>query len=90
MKKVMEDNMSKLWWPHSEALYSAMLFSDSEEALAWYWRVKEYTFSTFPNRENDRGEWIQIRRPRRQAGGPGRCAAGQGSVPYPAEPDPDP
>lgn len=61
VKKVMEDNMSKLWWPHSEALYSAMLFSDSEEALAWYWRVKEYTFSTFPNRENDRGEWIQIR-----------------------------
>ena len=23
--------------------------------------MKEYTFSTFPNRENDRGEWIQIR-----------------------------
>ena len=61
VKKVKEDNMSKLWWPHSEALYSTMLFSDDEGMLTWYRKVKDYTFSTFPNRENDRGEWIQIR-----------------------------
>ena len=61
VKKVTGDNMSKLWWPHSEALYSTMLFSDDEGMLTWYRKVKDYTFSTFPNRENDRGEWIQIR-----------------------------
>ena len=61
IKKVTEDGMSKLWWPHAEALYSTMLFSSDDNILGWYRKVKEYAFSTFPNRENDRGEWIQIR-----------------------------
>ena len=61
IKKVTEDGMSKLWWPHAEALYSTMLFSRDDNILGWYRKVKEYAFSTFPNRENDRGEWIQIR-----------------------------
>ena len=61
LKKTTEDNGSKLWWVHSEALYSTLLFGQDEEIFSWYGKIKEYTFATFPNRENDRGEWIQIR-----------------------------
>ncbi len=61
VKKVTADNTSKLWWVHSEAVYSTLLFSSDPEVAEWYERVKEYTFNTFPNRENDLGEWIQIR-----------------------------
>ena len=61
VKKTSDDNGSKLWWVHSESLYSTLLFGDDPEIAAWYSRIKEYTFKTFPNRENDRGEWIQIR-----------------------------
>ena len=61
VKKTTDDNGSKLWWVHSETLYSTLLFGEDTEIFEWYPRVKEYTFKTFPNRENDRGEWIQIR-----------------------------
>ncbi|MBQ8372363.1 MAG: AGE family epimerase/isomerase [Clostridia bacterium] len=61
VRKVTSDNTSKLWWVHSEALYSTLLFSSDPEVAEWYGRVKEYTLRTFPNRENDLGEWIQIR-----------------------------
>ena len=61
VKKTSDDNGSKLWWVHSESLYSTLLFGDDPEIAAWYPKIKEYTFKTFPNRENDRGEWIQIR-----------------------------
>ena len=61
MKKTSEDNGSKLWWVHSESLYSTLLFGEDEEIAAWYPKVRDYTFNTFPNTANDRGEWIQIR-----------------------------
>jgi N-acylglucosamine 2-epimerase len=61
LKKTTEDNGSKLWWVHSEALYSTLLFGNDPEVASWYPRIKDYTFKTFPNRENGRGEWIQIR-----------------------------
>ena len=61
VRKVRTDNGSKLWWVHSEALYSTLRFSDDKTVAEWYEKVKEYTFRTFPNTENDRGEWIQIR-----------------------------
>ena len=61
LKKTTEDNGSKLWWVHSESLYSTLLFGEDEEIAAWYPKVREYTFNTFPNTANDRGEWIQIR-----------------------------
>ncbi len=61
VRKVRADNASKLWWVHSEALYSCLRFSDDGEVAKWYTRLKDYTFKTFPNTENDRGEWIQIR-----------------------------
>lgn len=61
VRKVRADHGSKLWWVHSEALYSTLRFSDDPEVAEWYERVKGYTFRTFPNTANDRGEWIQIR-----------------------------
>ncbi len=61
VKKTTDDNGSKLWWVHSESLYSTLLFGADDEIGEWYPKIREYTFRTFPNRENDRGEWIQIR-----------------------------
>ena len=61
VKKTTDDNGSKLWWVHSETLYTTLLFAEDEEIFAWYPKIKEYTFKTFPNKANDRGEWIQIR-----------------------------
>ncbi|MCU6708794.1 AGE family epimerase/isomerase [Paenibacillus sp. J5C_2022] len=63
-KKVSNDWGSKLWWPHSEALYSTVLgykLTGDEELLVWYERVHAYTFRTFPNSDSSVGEWIQIR-----------------------------
>ena len=37
------------------------ILSEDAEVATWYPKIKEYTFRTFPNRENERGEWIQIR-----------------------------
>ena len=61
VRKVQADNGAKLWWVHSESLYSCLRFSDDREIAAWYEKIKDYTFKTFPNTENGRGEWIQIR-----------------------------
>ncbi|MFD0959101.1 AGE family epimerase/isomerase [Paenibacillus chungangensis] len=63
-KKVSNDWGSKLWWPHSEALYSTVLaykLTGDEELLAWHDRVHAYTFRIFPNPDSSVGEWIQIR-----------------------------
>ncbi len=52
----------KLWWPHSELLYTyPLLYSitGDEEFEAIYQRCFDYAFSTFPS---NNGEWIQIRR----------------------------
>ena len=50
----------KLWWPHSESLLACLLgYELSGEAwcMDWYWRIHEYSFDTFSDREN--GEWHQ-------------------------------
>ncbi|MBQ8076591.1 MAG: AGE family epimerase/isomerase [Oscillospiraceae bacterium] len=55
----------KLWWIHSEALYTTLrcyFESGDEEFLAWHEKVFEYTFQTFPNRDPNIREWKQIRR----------------------------
>ncbi len=55
----------KLWWVHSEALYTTLRMyyeSGDEEFLSWYEKVKDYVYSTFPNPDKTIGEWIQIRR----------------------------
>jgi N-acylglucosamine 2-epimerase len=51
---------SKLWWPHTEALYALLLaYEHSGEAwcLEWFDRVHNYSFNYFPVREH--GEWTQ-------------------------------
>lgn len=51
----------KLWWPHSEALYTLLYFykkTGNSEFLKQYELIEEYVFKTFPNKEI--GEWIQI------------------------------
>lgn len=54
----------KLWWVHSEALYSARLayvMTSDETFERWYQTVRDYAFGTFPNPDRAVGEWIQKR-----------------------------
>lgn len=55
----------KLWWVHSEALYTTLRFfflSDDPVFLNWHNRIFDYAFRTFPNPDPEVREWIQIRR----------------------------
>lgn len=55
---------TKLWWPHSEAVYTSLLgyaLTKDERMLERYNQVHDYTFRTFPNPNQSVGEWIQIR-----------------------------
>ncbi len=55
---------SKIWWPHSEALYATLLASiiaDDDELRAMHDRFYRYVTTTFPNPDRSVGEWIQIR-----------------------------
>ena len=61
---MLDDFESKLWWVHSEALYTTLLLylETGEEAFRlWFGRVFDYAFQTFPNPDQSIGEWIQIR-----------------------------
>lgn len=55
---------SKLWWPHSEALYVTLLCSklsdETDKFRDLYDMVSEYVFRVFPNPNREIGEWIQI------------------------------
>ena len=51
---------SKLWWPHTEALYALLLahaVSREPWALEWLQRVHDYAFQHFPVPKY--GEWTQ-------------------------------
>ncbi|MCM0650991.1 AGE family epimerase/isomerase [Clostridium swellfunianum] len=55
----------KLWWPHSEVLYSTLLLNHllrDDKYIGLYNKFHEYVFNTFPNADKEVGEWIQIRR----------------------------
>jgi len=55
---------AKLWWVHSEALYTTLLWyrcTGDEEARRWFEQLWEYSFRVFPNPDAEVGEWIQIR-----------------------------
>ncbi|MCS7460979.1 AGE family epimerase/isomerase [Paenibacillus doosanensis] len=65
---IMDTWDSKLWWPHSEALYSTLLAyelaGEAEDKAALkelYLKTHEYVFRTFPQPDRRIGEWIQIR-----------------------------
>ena len=53
----------KLWWIHSEALYTTLLmYVRTGDETFWEWnkRVFDYTFDKFPNPNREVREWIQI------------------------------
>lgn len=55
---------TKLWWVHSEALYTTALvakLSGDAAMRAWFEKIWDYTFRTFPQPDRAVGEWIQIR-----------------------------
>lgn len=54
----------KLWWIHSEALYTTLLCyfrGGGQKFRDMFERVFTYTVETFPNRDQDIREWVQIR-----------------------------
>jgi len=54
----------KLWWVHSEALYTSLLChirTGRERFLDIFMRIFAYTMETFPSRDQDVREWVQIR-----------------------------
>lgn len=55
---------TKLWWPHSETLYSTLLgyaLTKDAELLQIYEEMESFVFNNFPNPNQEIGEWIQIR-----------------------------
>ena len=64
MKLVLDDFGSKLWWVHSEAMYTTLLLyskTGDESFFRWFRQVFDYTYRTFPNPDPSIREWIQIR-----------------------------
>lgn len=54
----------KLWWVHSEGLYTTLrcaLESDDAEFWDWHEKLFSYVYQTFPNRDTQVREWVQIR-----------------------------
>lgn len=63
-QKILNDWSNKLWWPHSEVLYTTLLcysLSENDKFLELYKKAHDYVFATFPNPDKGIGEWIQIR-----------------------------
>ena len=55
---------TKLWWVHSEAIYTTALgyqLTGDNAIREWFERVWEYAFQVFPHPDPAVGEWIQIR-----------------------------
>ncbi len=64
-QQLMSGWSDKLWWVHSEALYSALLFGEltkDEELKEWYDKIFDYTFTFHPNPDREIREWVQILR----------------------------
>lgn len=50
----------KIWWVFTEALYGMLLayeYTGQSWCMDWYWKVHDWSFSHFPDREH--GEWTQ-------------------------------
>ncbi len=63
VKKVTADWGSKLWWVHSETLYTSLLcykLTGEARFMEMYKQAAEYTFRIFPEKDTAIGEWIQI------------------------------
>ncbi|UCD29404.1 MAG: AGE family epimerase/isomerase [Planctomycetota bacterium] len=51
---------SKIWWPHTEALYAtllAYLYCQQSWCLEWHERIRDYSFTHYPVKSH--GEWKQ-------------------------------
>lgn len=49
----------KLWWPHNEAIYAALLahhLTGDEKYLHWHQKLHDWSYAHFPDRKN--GEWF--------------------------------
>ena len=54
-----EHHDTKLWWPHTEAMYAlirAYAHCREQWCVEWYRRICEYAFGHFPH---PKGEWVQ-------------------------------
>ncbi len=63
VRQVLDGWGDKLWWVHSEALYTSLLCyqkTGSQAFMDWHERVFEYTFQNFPNKDRSIREWCQI------------------------------
>lgn len=64
LQLVLDDWESKLWWVHSEALYTTRLMYDrtgNKVFEEWFEKIFDYVYETFPNPNREIREWIQIR-----------------------------
>lgn len=55
---------TKIWWPHSEALFATLLayrITGDDRFETLHSTLVDYVFGTFPNLDPKIGEWIQIR-----------------------------
>lgn len=62
-QQLMSGWQDKLWWVHSEALYSTLLYGNltqDPELKDWYHRIFQYTFDKHSNPDREVREWIQI------------------------------
>jgi len=51
---------TKIWWPHTEALYATLLAYEhchQDWCLDWHERVRQYSYAHYPVKEH--GEWTQ-------------------------------
>jgi N-acylglucosamine 2-epimerase len=63
LKQLINGWGDKLWWPHSEALYTSLLCyqrTSDHEFLDMYKKVFDYTYEKFPNPDREIREWRQI------------------------------
>lgn len=63
--QVINNCNDKLWWVHSESLYTlllAFIMTNNYYYYNTYKKIHQYTFETFPNPDKSVGEWIQIRK----------------------------
>ncbi len=64
MSRQLADWGGKLWWVHSEALYTTLrcyLETGDEAFWQWHTRVFDYAYATFPQTDAEVREWVQIR-----------------------------
>ncbi|MFV0504753.1 MAG: AGE family epimerase/isomerase [Lachnospirales bacterium] len=62
LQYALENSGGKIWWVHSEALYTLLrlyIITDNTEFLSWYDKIEDYTFNHFPNPNREIREWVQ-------------------------------